>query len=52
MAAGRLEEMVDDLVGRGRLRAELAEEADEGALTGREGAGDGDGHRPLAGCSL
>src|SRR5215207_6011546 len=41
------EEVVNDLVGRDGLGTELAEQADEGALTGGEGAGDGDGHRPL-----
>src|SRR5215207_3586053 len=41
------EEVVHDLVGRDGLCAELAEEADEGALAGRERAGDGDGHRPF-----
>jgi hypothetical protein len=40
------EEVVHDLVGRDGLGTEFAQQPDEGALTGGEGAGDGDGHRP------
>src|SRR5215216_3734838 len=46
------EEVVDNLVGRDGFGAQAPEHIHEGALAGRERAGDSDGHRPLFGSLL
>jgi hypothetical protein len=48
-----LQEVVHDLIGRGRLRArQFTQKADQRTLARRERAGDGYGHRPFHGPSV
>jgi hypothetical protein len=48
-----LQEVVHDLIGRGRLRARpFTQKADQRTLARRQRAGDSDGHRPFHGSWL